>query len=71
MIKVGYNGIHFATGRAIDLAKVIGYWKNLSKNDKQQFVQNARSCFEDFYTPQKNRKQILAIYKSMKNKLRQ
>ncbi len=59
MIKVGYNGIHFATGRAIDLAKVIVYWKNLSKNEKQRFVQNARSCFEDFYTPENTENKYL------------
>ena len=71
MIKGGYNGIHFAAGDPADLSEKIVYWGNLSKNDKQQFSQNARSCFEDIYTPEKNKEQILSIYESVNNKSRQ
>jgi glycosyltransferase involved in cell wall biosynthesis len=71
MIKGGYNGIHFAAGDSADLFEKIVYWENLSKNDKQQFSRNARSCFEEIYTPEKNKEQILSIYDSVNNKVRQ
>ncbi|HLK28108.1 MAG TPA: glycosyltransferase family 4 protein [Puia sp.] len=66
MIRNGYNGIHFTTNDPIDLYKKTNDWINLDASDKKQFYQNARSVFEDLYTSEKNKKQLLFIYESVR-----
>jgi glycosyltransferase involved in cell wall biosynthesis len=62
MIKDGNNGIHFSPGNAIELSEKIDYWINLDKSDKSRYSINARTSYEEIYTPDLNMEGIISIY---------
>jgi glycosyltransferase involved in cell wall biosynthesis len=69
MITDGYNGLHFEAGNARGLSEKIDFWESLSKDGRKLFSDHARTCYEQIYTSEKNREQIMAIYQSViKNK---
>ena len=69
MITDQRNGLHFSAGNATELAATLDFWAGLTKNEKKLYSERARIAYEDLYTPEINKNQILAIYQSvMKNK---
>jgi glycosyltransferase involved in cell wall biosynthesis len=69
MITDQRNGLHFSAGNAVELAGKLDFWTGLSKDEKILYSERAREGFENLYTPEINRKLILAIYQSViKNK---
>jgi glycosyltransferase involved in cell wall biosynthesis len=67
MIQPGYNGLHFEAGNVQALAQVLDFWHNMSETEKNTYRLNARSTYEAHYTPDENRKQLLAIYQQVIN----
>jgi glycosyltransferase involved in cell wall biosynthesis len=65
MISNGYNGVHFKAGNAGSLTEKANYWNGLNRNDRQSFYTNARISYETYYTPAKNKQQLLKIYHSV------
>jgi glycosyltransferase involved in cell wall biosynthesis len=65
MIQDGFNGIHFTVGNSVEFAEKIKQWDGLSTSNKKQFSDNARACFEEIYTPERNKEQLLSIYQSI------
>ena len=63
MIQNGYNGLHFAAGSCLALSGILEYWIQLDKTEKICFSKNARVSYETLYTPEKNREQLLTIYR--------
>jgi glycosyltransferase involved in cell wall biosynthesis len=64
MVKPGNNGLLFKTDDKVDLLQKIIYWNRLSINEKVLFSKNARKSYEDNYTSEINKKQLLSIYES-------
>jgi glycosyltransferase involved in cell wall biosynthesis len=65
MVIDGYNGLHFIAGDLVDLKGKISFWGNQDASVKKRFSEQARACYEKFYTPDENRKQISDIYRSV------
>ena len=58
------TGLHFTPGDANDLAAKI-LWADRHPSEMQKMGVNARLEFEKKYTPEKNYRQLLAIYKDV------
>ena len=67
MIKDGYNGIHFSAGNPVDLAAKVDTWSSLPRHSANQFSKRARLSYLENYTPEKNKKMLLAIYTEVIN----
>ena len=65
MIRHGYNGLLFEAGNATDLLDKLHYWTTLTDAQKDGYRSNARATFLENYSPEKNREQLLAIYRSV------
>lgn len=65
MITPHHNGLHFEAGDAQSLQEAIEEWQALSPAQKEVYQRNARTAYEDLYTPEKNAEQLLAIYASV------
>lgn len=66
LVQEGITGLHFKTGDQDDLQKKLNEWQNLSVTVKEQFRQNCIASYHTFYGPEVNRKQLMAIYNSLK-----
>jgi glycosyltransferase involved in cell wall biosynthesis len=62
IIQHKINGLHFMPGSAEDLVSKIAY---VCENDSisQSMGTNARSSYLEWYTPEKNYRQLISIYK--------
>lgn len=67
IVKNEYNGLHFESGNPSDLRKKLELWQSLSENEKSIYRSNAQKTYEEYYTPEKNLEQLLAIYQSVIN----
>lgn len=67
LVKEGVTGIHFKTGDKQSLRNRLDYWQNLSEIEQEQYRFNCISSYEDLFTPEKNREQLLSIYRSVMN----
>ena len=65
MIADNYNGLYFELGNAADLNKKINEWQQFSEDKKNAFRENALDTYYKKYTPEKNFKQLIYIYKSV------
>lgn len=65
MIRHGYNGLLFEAGNATDLLDKLHYWMTLTDTQKNGYRSNARATFLENYSPEKNKEQLLAIYRSV------
>lgn len=65
MIRHGYNGLLFEAGNATDLLDKLHYWTTLTDTQKDGYRSNARATFLENYSPETNREQLLAIYRSV------
>ncbi|MBS1660959.1 MAG: glycosyltransferase [Bacteroidetes bacterium] len=65
IIQDGHNGLHFTAGDAQELASRIKDWQALSEPERQVYRRNAWLTYESKYTPEQNRKQLLAIYRTV------
>jgi glycosyltransferase involved in cell wall biosynthesis len=68
MIQHGYNGLHFKKGNTADLADKLDYWQTLEEEQRKTYSENAYSTFLTHYTPQKNKEELLRIYKTLLNR---
>ena len=64
MITDNYNGLYFELGNATDLNKKINEWQQFSEDKKNAFRENALNTYYKNYTPEKNYKQLMLIYKA-------
>ena len=62
IIKNGYNGLHFEPSNKADLIKKV---LSISNNNEleAELSKNARTDYEQFYTPEKNYEMLINIYK--------
>ena len=67
MIVSGYNGLHFEVQNETDLRKKLDEWYDLGEEQKNVYRLNAHKTYESYYTPEKNVKQLLAIYSEVIN----
>ncbi len=65
MITPHHNGLHFEAGNTQSMQKAIEEWQALSPMEKGGYQRNARTAYEELYTPQKNAEQLLGIYQSV------
>ncbi len=65
MVIDGKNGIHFRAGSAKDLQIKLHEWVKLSSGEKILFSKNARSSYENNYTPEKNLELLTSIYNKL------
>lgn len=65
MIEPGYNGLHFEAGNENDLKIQLEKWQHLDGEQKELYRKNARSSYEQYYTPEKNFMQLMHIYKAV------
>ncbi|HEX8378662.1 MAG TPA: glycosyltransferase [Pedobacter sp.] len=64
LITSQYNGLHFTPGDAQDLIKKVAFFQELPEQSKQAYRTNARNTYEEKFTPERNVKELLAIYHS-------
>jgi glycosyltransferase involved in cell wall biosynthesis len=64
LVVEGITGIHFATGDRESLINKLDYWQGLEEAEREIFRLNCIASFNELYTPEKNREQILSIYSS-------
>jgi glycosyltransferase involved in cell wall biosynthesis len=70
MVRDGYNGMYFTADDPASLSEKIAEWSHFERSARKQYSANARSVYEEKYTPEHNRKEILSIYETViKNKL--
>jgi glycosyltransferase involved in cell wall biosynthesis len=67
LVEEGVTGIHFKAGDKESLLKRLDYWQNLSETEKERFSSNCVLSYNELYTPEKNRVQLLSIYHSLVN----
>ncbi|MAZ25762.1 MAG: hypothetical protein CL868_01620 [Cytophagaceae bacterium] len=65
MIQQDLNGLLFEMGSAFALNKALKYWVEMSTNKKNEIEYNALMNYENLYNPEKNIKDLEAIYKSV------
>ena len=65
LVQHGINGFHFEAGNATALNKQLHHWQNLSEPEKEKIRYNSFSTYKKFYTPEKNKEQLIEIYKSL------
>ncbi len=59
-----YNGLHFRTGDAEDLANKVKYFQE-NPNEIQSMYANARATYLAKYTPEKNYEMLIGIYEQV------
>jgi glycosyltransferase involved in cell wall biosynthesis len=64
MISNEFNGMHFEAGNAIDLSQKLISWQARSADEITVICNNARKTYEEYYAPEINEKELLAIYAS-------
>jgi glycosyltransferase involved in cell wall biosynthesis len=62
MITHCTNGLHFKAGNVHDLAAKLQEWEILSEADQAVYSQNAMRTYTQYYTPEKNKEQLLGLY---------
>jgi glycosyltransferase involved in cell wall biosynthesis len=65
LVNEGVTGLHFTSGSAKSLRDRLDYWQNLTDAELMQYRKNCISAYQDLYTPEENRKQLLGIYHSL------
>ncbi len=65
MISDGYNGLHFDAGNEQDLKAHLDQWQSFDETQQAVYKKNARLTYEEYYTPEKNFKQLLKIYEKV------
>lgn len=65
VIQDGHNGLHFTAGDSRALASRVKEWQTLSETEREIYRRNAWLSYETKYTPEQNRKQLLAIYRTV------
>ncbi len=65
MIINEYNGLHFLPENVNDLSYKLEEWQRLNDEEKTIYRKNALHTYEQYYTPEKNAEQLLAIYRSV------
>lgn len=66
MVTPGYDGLLFEAGNKEDLQNTLNEWVCLKAEEKERISKQAKSTYQKFYTPEDNRKQLLAVYQSVK-----
>ena len=61
----GVTGLHFKSGSMESLRERLAIWQNLTDPEKEHYRKNCVTAYQDLYTPEENRKQLLAIYNSV------
>ena len=67
MIRHGYNGLLFETGNTGALTRQLTEWKSLDQPAQENYRQNTSDFYSAHYTPEKNRQELLFIYKKLTN----
>ncbi len=67
MITDKYNGLYVEPGSVEDLKHKLDIWHTMPLEEQKNFYKNARTTYENIYTPEKNLEQLLSIYKSVKD----
>lgn len=65
MITDDYNGLHFEAGNETDLSDKLRKWEQLTEQEKDVYRNNSQDTYHQLYTPEKNREQLLHLYKSL------
>jgi glycosyltransferase involved in cell wall biosynthesis len=64
LVVEGITGIHFVTGDRESLISKLNFWQGLEETEREIFRLNCIESFDELYTPEKNREQLLSIYGS-------
>lgn len=67
LIRDEENGLLFSAADCNSLKSALDKWKNLPDKEKSSMCLNARQAYDDNYTPEHNRVQVLSIYNSLMN----
>ncbi|MDF2432942.1 MAG: hypothetical protein JWP44_2573, partial [Mucilaginibacter sp.] len=67
IVKHGYNGLHFEPSNLEELKEKLTEWSSFDDNVKEQYRKNAYDTYLHHYTPEKNIKKLIEIYKSAIN----
>ncbi len=65
MITDRYNGLHFEPGSEAGLAEKLTEWQQFKDSEQTRYRQNADNSYQQWYTPEKNRQQLLQLYESL------
>lgn len=63
LITHNTTGLLFDPGNIRALNEQIDTWENMDQEQKDKIRSNATQVYEDYYTPQKNKEQLLTIYR--------
>jgi glycosyltransferase involved in cell wall biosynthesis len=63
MIRHGYNGLHFQKGDADGLHEQLTTWYKMDNAELNSYRRNVLDTYQAHYTAEKNREQLLNIYK--------
>jgi len=67
LIKHAYNGLHFEPNSIESMVKSLQLWHQYTISEKNIFQENALQTYQQYYTPDQNYKQLIAIYKQAIN----
>jgi glycosyltransferase involved in cell wall biosynthesis len=62
------TGIHFNVGDKLSLLNRLDYWQNLNEMERLQYGKNCIESYENLYTPDLNKKDLLSIYQTLLNR---
>lgn len=65
IIRDDANGMHFKAGDANELTKKLNSWQNMEESERDHYRRNAFASYQSNYTPEKNKAQLLNIYKTI------
>ncbi len=63
LVKDGCNGLHFGAGNREELMDKLKTWQELGAKEQERYRNNAYDTYSTYYTPEKNKKLLLDIYK--------
>ncbi|WP_207425342.1 glycosyltransferase [Pedobacter sp. SYSU D00535] len=62
LIEDGVNGMHFEPGDVSDLKRRLNEWRGVETWRKKEMRNNCVNAYQQLYSPEKNRKELLGIY---------
>lgn len=65
MITDRVNGLHFIPGDVADLRRKLKQWAGLDAEERRAYGEHAREAYLANYTPEKNIRQLLTIYRDL------
>lgn len=69
MVQENWDGFLFTAGDPGDLRACVAKWRGLDTQSKDRIRRNARKNYEEHYTAEANKQQLMGIYQDLQNGL--